>query len=274
MTDLNAIRDFALELAREAGETIVRARAQGVRTEYKAHLELVTDADVAVDNLIHGRIREAWPEHAILSEEAAPEQQVDVMRQGPLWVVDPIDGTVNFAHNQPQVAVSIAFMLDGEAQVGVVHAPFQNETFVAVKGQGATLNGQPIQVSGETDFRQALIATGFPYDKAPVPGLIKRLARVLGECRDVRRIGSAALDICWVAMGRLDAYYESVSPWDFAAARLIASEAGARCGHVYGVEGGVPEALYGRDIIISSPALYDHLRALVEEADLTALHID
>ncbi len=273
MTDPRAILTFAEQLAREAGEHIVRARRSGLTTRYKAHQELVTDADVAVDQLIHARLRETFPDHHILSEEAAPEQQLELLRSGPLWVVDPIDGTVNYAHNQPQVAVSIAWLKDGVAQVGVVHAPFQNETFTAVAGQGAWLNGEPIRVSGETEFRQALVATGFPYDKAPVPGLIKRLANVLSACRDVRRIGSAALDICWVAMGRLDAYYESVSPWDFAAARLIAAEAGARCGHVYEVPEGFPEALYGKDIVIATPALYDLLRQRIAEADARPLSI-
>src|SRR5690606_25757219 len=160
-----------------------------------------------------------------------------------------------------QVAVSIAYAERGQVQVGVVHAPFPGETFRATKGEGATLNGSPIKHSGATDPRQSLFATGFPYTKDHLEPLIRRLDAMIHQCRDLRRIGSAALDICWVACGRLDIYYENVSPWDFAAARLIAWEAGATVGHFGDVPDDYPADLWGRDIPISAPAVSAPLRA-------------
>ncbi|WP_020410375.1 inositol monophosphatase family protein [Hahella ganghwensis] len=265
---LSDISIFAVNLALKAGEVIEKEqRHAAFETQYKSHQELVTSADLKVDEMIRKSIQANFPDHQILSEESANDLSKIKDSNAPLWVVDPIDGTVNFAYGHSQVAVSIAYFEGGEAKVGVVHAPMQNETFHAIRGQFSHCNHKPISVSGETDFRQSLIATGFPYHKETVHHLVKRLEAVLGECRDIRRIGSAALDICWVAMGRLDAYYETVSPWDFAAARLIASEAGARCGHLGPVPDDIPEELFGTDNIIATPAIYDRLKELLQEAD-------
>ena len=265
---LNDISTFAVNLALKAGEIIEKEqRRANFESSFKNHQELVTSADLKVDEFIHERILSNFPDHAILSEESLNDLSKIKDTQAPLWVIDPIDGTVNFAYGHSQVAVSIAYFEGGEAKVGVVHAPMQRDTFHAVRGQFAHLNHQKIQVSGQTDFRQALIATGFPYHKDTVHHLIKRVEAVLGECRDIRRNGSAALDICWVGMGRLDAYYETVSPWDLAAAKLIAAEAGATCGHLGPVPEDIPEDLYSVDTIIASPGLFDRLKQLLTEAD-------
>lgn len=263
-SESSRITDFAIQLAQQAGELIIRERRHGtLEHDYKDATELVTQADLKADEFITSRIREAFPEHRILSEESMPDlTQVEEL-ETPLWIVDPIDGTVNYAYGHDQVAVSIAWADKGRVQSGVVHCPFQRETFQATRGEGAQLNGTPISPTGCDSLRQALVATGFPYGKEEIPILINRLDKVLHHCRDIRRIGSAAVDICWVACGRLDLYYESVSPWDFAAARLIALEAGARCGHFSDVPPGYPEDLWGRDILISTPALYDDMRALL-----------
>lgn len=264
---LSDIADFAEQIAREAGELIVRERTDNkLRTDYKAQTELVTHADVMADELIASAIRARFPEDRILSEEAAPDRSQAENLDTPLWIVDPIDGTVNYAYGHPQVAVSIAYADKGRVQVGVVHAPFVDETFRATLGGGATLNGQPIQNSGADNLREALFATGFPYTKDQLTPLLQRLDAMIHTCRDLRRIGSAALDICWVAAGRLDAYYESVSPWDFAAARVIALEAGARCGHFNPAPAGYPEDLWGQDILISAPALFAPLQTLLHNA--------
>ena len=236
---LQEIADFTEALAREAGELIRHEREENtLRTDYKHQTELVTHADVMADEFITGTIRERFPHHRILSEETMPDLSQAEELETPLWIVDPIDGTVNYAYGHPQVAVSIAYAEKGKVRVGVVHAPFPGETFRATEGEGATLNNQPIRHSGATNPRQSLFATGFPYTK----------------------------DICWVACGRLDIYYENVSPWDFAAARLIAKEAGATVGHFGEVPEGYPADLYGRDILISAPAVWAPVRSILRTA--------
>ncbi|MCH8499486.1 MAG: inositol monophosphatase [Marinobacter sp.] len=267
MSQLHSIAEFAEQLARQAGELIMRERNENtLRTDYKHQTELVTHADILADQFITGEIRKRFPDHRILSEEAMPDLRQAEELDTPLWIIDPIDGTVNYAYGHPQVAVSIAYAERGQVQVGIVHAPFASETFTAIKGEGARLNGQPIRHSGATDPRQALFATGFPYTKDNLAPLLRRLDAMIHTCRDLRRIGSAALDICWVACGRLDIYYETVSPWDFAAARLIAQEAGARAGHFSAVPGGYPEDLWGQDIVITAPALFDKIQKLLSES--------
>ncbi|MDY6814836.1 MAG: inositol monophosphatase family protein [Pseudomonadota bacterium] len=264
---LRDITDFAETLAREAGELIRREREDNtLRTDYKHQTELVTHADVMADEFITGAIRKRFPDHRILSEEIMPDLTQAENLDTPLWIVDPIDGTVNYAYGHPQVAVSIAYAEQGEVRAGVVHAPFPAETFRATKGEGATLNGEPINHSGATEPRQALFATGFPYHKDNLEPLVRRLDAMIHQCRDLRRIGSAALDICWVACGRLDIYYENVSPWDFAAARLIAREAGATAGHFGEVPSGYPADLWGRDILISAPAVWEPVRSILRSA--------
>ena len=264
---LQAITDFAEQLACEAGELIRRERdANTLRTEYKQQTELVTHADVMADEFITGAIRKHFPEHRILSEETMPDLSQAEELDTPLWIIDPIDGTVNYGYGHPQVAVSIAYAENGQVQAGVVHAPFSDETFRATRGMGATLNGAAIQHSDATVPRQSLFATGFPYTKDNLEPLVNRLNAMIHQCRDLRRIGSAALDICWVACGRLDIYYETVSPWDFAAARLIAKEAGATAGHFGDVPEGYPEDLWGQDILISAPAVWEPVRSILRSA--------
>ncbi|MBN7770323.1 inositol monophosphatase [Marinobacter daepoensis] len=264
---LQEITDFTEALAREAGELIRHEREENtLRTDYKHQTELVTHADVMADEFITGTIRERFPHHRILSEETMPDLSQAEELETPLWIVDPIDGTVNYAYGHPQVAVSIAYAEKGNVRAGVVHAPFAGETFRATEGCGATLNGLPVRHSGATNPRQSLFATGFPYTKDNLEPLVQRLNAMIHQCRDLRRIGSAALDICWVACGRLDIYYENVSPWDFAAARLIAKEAGATVGHFGEVPEGYPADLYGRDILISAPAIWEAVRAILRTA--------
>ncbi|MBW7471317.1 inositol monophosphatase family protein [Marinobacter sp. M216] len=264
---LQTITDFAEQLAREAGELIRRERDENtLRTDYKAQSELVTHADVMADKFITGAIRERFPDHRILSEETMPDLSQAEQLDTPLWIVDPIDGTVNYAYGHPQVAVSIAYAEQGRVRAGIVHAPFSDETFRGTEGEGATLNGKAIRHSDAQAPRDALFATGFPYTKDHLEPLVARLDAMIRQCRDLRRIGSAALDICWVACGRLDIYYENVSPWDFAAGRLIALEAGATAGHFGSVPEGYPADLYGRDILISAPAIWAPVREILRKA--------
>ncbi len=261
---LNDIADFGRNLAIDAGRLILELRAQGaVQHNYKDKQELVTSADLAADKLIIDAIQARYPDHRILSEETYTNRDALKDLDSPIWIIDPIDGTVNFAHGHHMVAVSIAFACEGEIKAGTVHNPFLSETFHAIKHQGAFLNEQKIQVSGLSNLRKALIATGFPYDKKTVPELMQRAQNVLMACQDLRRLGSAALDICWVACGRLDGYFESLSPWDFAAARLIALEAGATCGHFTPVPDGIPACIYDQNILISTPDIYEQLDTIL-----------
>jgi myo-inositol-1(or 4)-monophosphatase len=255
---------FAEELARQAGELIVAERAsQQFTLSYKEGVELLTSADLKSDRLICTAIETAFPDHHILSEESSPDlDNPQTLRQS-LWIIDPIDGTVNFAYNQHQVAIAIAYAENGHLLAGVVHCPFQNETFTAFRGGGAQLNGQPIRNSDCTDLEQALIGTGFPYKRQRRQALMAHLEKVLLHCRDIRRVGSAAADICWVAMGRLEGYYESVNPWDLAAACLIAREAGAKVGHLGPVEGNMPEEFYGKELVVAAPGIYQKLTDLL-----------
>lgn len=250
---------FATDLAQQAGQLIRQRRDAGLLDQsYKGGIELVTDADLASEKLIKKGLQASYGGEAILAEETAQHLPDDQLT-GPLWVIDPIDGTVNYAHGHSMVAVSIAWYDQGLAQVAVVYNPFLNECFTAVRGEGAWLNGTAICTADKTDLSRALVATGFPYDHASRPELIARLGRVMAVCADVRRLGSAALDICWVACGRLDAYYESVSPWDSAAAQLIAREAGAQLSRFKPLEAPMPGELDGRHWLISSPGVHADL---------------
>lgn len=264
---MSAEKDFALQLARQAGELIARERRQAdLSHSYKYGQELVTSADLAADRLICDAIRERWPAHGIISEESAPDAGDIHNLQEPVWIIDPIDGTVNYAHGHIQSAVSIAFADGGQMRVGVVYNPFTDEMFHAEAGTGAFLNDSPIHVSDQSELRRALVATGFPYIKENLQPMVKRVSAVLHHCADIRRLGSAALDICWLAAGRLDGYYESLSLWDFAAARLIALEAGAHCGHFSPVPDGVDPQFWHQDLLIANPTLYPLLRELLNDA--------
>ena len=264
-TDAESL-NVAEDLAFKAGKSIVEARQeQLLKFSYKDGVELLTSADLSADRLIRAGIESAFPDHSILSEESSPDLSDPDALLGPLWIIDPIDGTVNYAYNHHQVAVSIAFACEGVVRAGVVHCPFQEETFSAVRGGGALLNGAPICASRCSELARALIGTGFPYDRDGRVALVDRLRKVLFACRDIRRIGSAAADICWVAMGRLDGYYETIQPWDFAAAALIAREAGARIGHLGGVPAGQLPELWGRELVVAAPGIYTALRALLRD---------
>jgi len=264
-TDNRRILDFARDLAVEAGNLIHEKRESGsLHTDYKDQQELVTSADIEADQLIIAKIQNAFPDHRILSEETYSDKTQALDLDSPIWIIDPIDGTVNYAHGQNMVAVSIAYAEAGEIQAGAVHNPFLAETFTGLLGEGSWLNGIALSVSKQTVLRQALIATGFPYHKDTIPELLARLQKVLLQCQDVRRLGSAAMDICWVAAGRLDGYYESLSPWDFAAARLIAKEAGARCGHFSPLPEGVPACIHSDDLLITTPGIYDAMNRLLD----------
>lgn len=263
--------EFTLEIAQRAGQLIAQMRRGGpLEHNFKGGIEIVTQADIAADDLITEAIRTRYPAHLLLSEESSPDHARVQDIEGPLWIIDPIDGTVNFAHGLNQSAVSIAFVDKGTIQHGVVYNPFSDELFAAQRGGGATLNGRRIEVASQSRLDRAIIATGFPYVKDGLDPMLRRLSAVLAECADIRRLGSAALDICFVAAGRLDGYYESLSVWDYAAAQLIAREAGAVYGHFGDLPEGVDPQFHSQDILVANSALFDELRSLLRRANAGA----
>ncbi|MBV9329839.1 MAG: inositol monophosphatase [Chloroflexi bacterium] len=217
------VRQVGVTAARAAGE-LLESRVDSIQEiRHKGVVDLVTDVDVASEKLVCGTLRDAFPTHTILGEEGGA---IAGSEPGYRWLVDPLDGTTNYTHGFPLFCVSIGFEVDGQLVFGAVYAPCQDELFVAERGRGATLNGRAIHVSDVTELRQALVATGFPYDRAALPRALRSFEVMSFASQAVRRVGSAALDLCYVACGRLDAYWEhQVKAWDLAAGALIVLEA-------------------------------------------------
>lgn len=226
--DLTAVLDVAIAAAKKAGQILLKYYGNA-GIHQKASHDLVTEADLESEKAIRELILTAFPDHSILGEEGGVIGGIDM---DSMWIVDPLDGTNNYAHGIPQFSVSIAFAHRGSPLVGVILDPMRNELFTAVVGQGAKLNGSPISVSSSTDLTESMIATGFYYDRGEMMEKTLHAIRRLfnANIRGIRRLGSAALDISWVACGRLEGFFEyQLSPWDYAAGELIAREAGGEC---------------------------------------------
>ena len=267
MTNLQytEILEFTKTLAENAGELIKKIRTENsFKKEYKNSIELVTSADIASDKYITGEIKKRFAKHKILSEELHNTISENDLNNSSLWIIDPIDGTVNYANNHMEVAISIAYAEKGEVKVGVVHIPFMNEMFTAVKGGGAYLNGKPIKVNNKKDLERSLIATGFSYLKNDRIVQLEQVKKVLMTCQDIRRHGAAAIDLCYVACGRVAGYYETVKCWDMAAGALIAKEAGAKVGHNSPVPPSIPKDLWGSDLVAATPEIYEKLSNLIK----------
>ncbi|RMF41316.1 MAG: inositol monophosphatase [Anaerolineae bacterium] len=212
-------------LARQAGEILRQGYGNTHQVAYKGVINPVTEVDQQSEAFLLEAIQRRFPGHHIVAEENG-EVQGDA---DSLWYIDPIDGTVNFAHGVPIFSVSLAYVREGAVQFGVVYAPLLDECFAAARGQGATLNGQPIRVSPTDTLDGSLLVTGFPYHiRTTTENNLNWYAHFALRTQGVRRLGSAALDLCYVAAGRFDGYWEKfVEPWDVAAGALIAREAGA-----------------------------------------------
>ena len=192
---------------------------------YKGEVDLVTEVDEQAEQVIREILLGAFPAYGMLAEEGGEQTGEEDAR----WIVDPLDGTTNYAHGLPIFCVSVALERAGEVVLGVVHDPMREETYVAERGEGATLNGEPIKVSDTDELIRALIATGFPYDRAEMPEALELFGRFAATTQGMRRLGSAALDLCYVASGRIDGYYErGIWPWDLAAGSVILEEAGGK----------------------------------------------
>ena len=246
---------IARSIVQEAGHSLVKMRQKAnLEIHVKGLFDLVTEADLASDDVIRGRLAEAFPDDALLSEEGDGFDPF----VGRCWIADPLDGTANYVHQQSHVAVSLALFSEGEAIVGVVHAPFCDETFWAVRGQGAFYNGTPFRIKSPVNPERALIGTGFPHDRQRVAELIDRLGTVLSVFGDIRRLAAPALDVCWVADGRLDGFVDRLMIWDIAAAGLIAEEAGATVRRLSNATR-YPEPSDGFDYVVAAEPLLTQL---------------
>ncbi len=247
----------ALEAAERTGAMLKDGRPAdlGVAATKTSPIDVVTEMDIAAEKLITGFLAERRPHDGLLGEEGASSEGTSGVR----WVIDPIDGTVNYLYGLPSWAVSIAAELDGEAVVGVVAAPMRGETYRAVRGQGAYEGDRRLHCRPAPAFEQALLATGFGYVTSRRAAQAEVVRALLPEVRDIRRGGSAAIDLCDVACGRLDGYYErGLNPWDFAAGVLIAREAGA-------LTGGRPgEPASGELTVAAAPGLFEALQGRLE----------
>jgi myo-inositol-1(or 4)-monophosphatase len=238
--------------ARAAGQ-LLAARFLDERTvELKGGIDLVTDADRAAEESVLGILRDRYPDHSILAEESGASRG-----SGIRWLVDPLDGTTNYAHQVPHFCVSIAAQSGEGLLAGVVYDPMRDECFEAALGYGATLNGRPLRCSPAKDLHRALLCTGFPYDVREQPdrpvGLFSHLIR---RAQGIRRMGSAALDLAYVAAGRFDGFFEfGLKPWDIAAGALLVQEAGGRAARI----DGAPLELALGDVLASGAGLFEPL---------------
>lgn len=250
----------AVEAALAVGRVQRRFFRQNPEISKKGPIDLVTEADVSAERLFRDLIASRFPGHAVLGEEGGAGSA------GPpgarcRWIVDPLDGTTNFAHGLAIFSVSIALEVDGQVELGVVYDPIGEELYTGERGMGARLNGERLRVSDGQDLIDALLCTGFPYSIREAQGRqVDVFAAFLGRARAVRRLGSAALDLCYVAAGRFDGFWEAhLHPWDMAAAGLIAAEAGAR---VSRYDDG-PIDLFGGQIVASNGRVHAAMLSVI-----------
>jgi len=257
--ELKRLTAFTRATAREAGQILLKKSRRRHRIMLKGRVDLVTDADLASEKFIIAAISKKYPDHSILAEEEAERDNNSDFR----WVIDPLDGTTNFAHDFPFYCVSIGLEYKGAIVAGVVYDPERDEMFHAFKGGGARLNRKKIHVSAAVKLEHALLATGFPYDigSSREDNLIffRRFAK---KARAVRRAGSAALDLCYLACGRFDGFWElKLHPWDTAAAKIIVEEAG---GLVTDFEG-KKYSIYGKYILATNRKIHNRMKKILAE---------
>lgn len=218
-------------LARQAGQILRAGYQKEHQVDYKGVIDLVTEIDRQSEDYLLGQIKETFPGHQILAEESGGTHGGEDQ-----WYIDPLDGTVNYAHNIPIFSVSIAYASNGSMRLAAVYDPMRNEMFTAERGKGAFLNGRSLRVSGAIELQKSLLVTGFPYDAWNSEfDNFDNFVRFAKLSQGVRRLGSAALDLCYVAAGRFDGFWElALKPWDVAAGGLICEEAGGRVTNVYG----------------------------------------
>ncbi len=253
--------DFAIETARDAGRLLAERFGRKIEINNKSEIDLVTESDLASERLIIDRIKTYHPRHSILAEESGisnPQDQAN--RNGWLWIIDPLDGTTNYAHGYPCFCVSIALAHQGQLQVGVVYDPMRDEMFAAERGQGASLNGRRITVSRTMNLGSALLCTGFPYDVRERNDFARHFANFIMRARGVRRDGAAALDLAYVAAGRFDGFWEEgLKAWDVAAGVLLVEEAGGRVSDYRGA----PFDIHTPPILASNGLIHEQMQQVL-----------
>jgi myo-inositol-1(or 4)-monophosphatase len=247
-------------LAREAGAILRAGYSKEHQVSYKGVIDLVTEMDHQSEAYLIGEVQKNFPDHHIVTEETGVIQGNDEHK----WYIDPLDGTVNYAHHIPIFCVSVAYAFRGELTLGVVYDPMRDELFSAERGKGAFLNGKPTRVSDVTELQKSLLVTGFPYDAwNTAQDNFVNFVRFAKLTQGVRRLGSAALDLCYVAAGRFDGFWElALKPWDVAAGGLICREAGARTTNVEGNDDFISPP---QSIVSSAPAIHARMLEVLHE---------
>jgi myo-inositol-1(or 4)-monophosphatase len=250
--------NFAITIARQAGAILRYGVERERQVESKGHADVVTDIDKASEALLVSAIRERYPDHAIVAEEGSNSDGQSEYT----WLIDPLDGTLNYLHGLPIYAVSLGLVRAGQPYLGVVYDPTRDELFVAERGRGAYLNGRQLQVSPTAQLNKALLTTGFPYDRFNrSENNLREFAHILLHVQDVRRPGSAALDLCYTAAGRSDGHWElGLKAWDVAAGAIIVSEAGGRLSDWQGNEWQIGQ----ERLLATNGLIHDELLALLQ----------
>lgn len=263
--DLELVKRTGVGAAYKGAEVLMAKFGNLSRIDKKGAIDLVTEADTASEERIIETLRSRFPDHAVLAEESGSRSGAGDNGSDPQWIIDPLDGTTNFAHGLALFCTSIAFAVDGEVRVGVILNPVSGELFTAVKGEGAALNGHPIRVSETAAVSESLLVTGFPYNfKTIFQDVMARFGNCLKAGRGIRRLGSAALDLCFVACGRFEGFWEqNLHPWDTAAGFLMVEEAGGAVTDF----GGTPFAIEGKEILATNGKIHDEMLSLLEIRD-------
>jgi myo-inositol-1(or 4)-monophosphatase len=253
--------NFAIQAARDAGRLLQDRMGRTIQITNKGVIDLVTEVDVAAEQLIIERIKSYHPRHAVLAEESGASDQPGGPRSEFQWIIDPLDGTTNYAHGYPCFCVSIALERAGVLELGVIYDPTRDETFAAERGEGATLNGRRIHVSEISELNRAMLCTGFPYNVRDRGDFARHFSNFIMHAQAVRRDGSAALDLAYVACGRFDGFWEEgLRPWDVAAGVLLVEEAGGRISRY----DGTPFDIYTPPIVASNGLLHEEMLRVLQ----------
>lgn len=259
---MHPLINIAVKAARLAGKYIVESQGNvgNLTLIVKGRNDFATQVDQTAESLIIETIQKSYPHHAILAEETCPHVQEDP--EIPLWIIDPLDGTTNFLHGFPQFCVSIAVKHKNKIQQGVIYDPIRNELFTANRGEGAKVDGKRLRVSQCNNLENALLGTGFPFkDADKLDNYLQFFKAVIPHCVGIRRAGAAALDLAYVAAGRLDGFWEfGLKPWDIAAGALLVQEAG---GWISSLSGS-PDFLYAEGVLAATPKIHQQMQQLYQ----------
>jgi myo-inositol-1(or 4)-monophosphatase len=255
------IKQTALKAAHEGGAVLIKYFGKIKSVKHKGEIDLVTEADKKAELTIVSIIKAAYPHHRILAEETGESGTASACK----WIIDPLDGTTNYAHGYPIFCISIAVELEGEIRYGIVYDPLRKELFTAEKGKGAHLNGSPLKVSSTQALNNTLLCTGFPYDiRQDLEGNLRHFRGFLMKAQAIRRDGTAALDLCYTAAGRFDGFWEQkLRPWDVAAGSLLVAEAGGTVSDYQGK----PFSIYAPEIVASNGIIHEQMLGVLREKE-------